>query len=63
MDCSPPGSSVLEIFRARILEWVNLCNHFSVGWASGISNFPMLHMMGHEVGCVCVGVYLEGGET
>ena len=22
MDCSPPGSSVHEIFRARILEWV-----------------------------------------
>jgi len=22
MDCSPPGSSVHEIFQARILEWV-----------------------------------------
>ena len=22
MDCSPPGSSVLEIIQARILEWV-----------------------------------------
>ena len=22
MDCSPPGSSVLKIFQARILEWV-----------------------------------------
>ena len=22
MDCSPPGSSVLEIFQARILEWI-----------------------------------------
>ena len=22
MDCSPPGSSVNEILRARILEWV-----------------------------------------
>ena len=22
MDCSPPGSSVLGIFQARILEWV-----------------------------------------
>jgi len=21
MDCSPPGSSVLEIFQARVLEW------------------------------------------
>ena len=23
MDCSPPGSSVLEIIQARILEWVD----------------------------------------
>ena len=22
MDCSPPGSSVHEIFQARVLEWV-----------------------------------------
>ena len=22
MDCSPPGSSVLGIFQARILEWI-----------------------------------------
>ena len=22
MDCSPPGSSVLGIFQARVLEWV-----------------------------------------
>ena len=22
MDCSPPGFSVLEIFQARMLEWV-----------------------------------------
>ena len=22
MDCSPPGSSVHEIFRARMMEWV-----------------------------------------
>ena len=21
MDCSPPGSSVLEIFQAKVLEW------------------------------------------
>ena len=24
MDCSPPGSSVHEIFQARILEWVSI---------------------------------------
>ena len=22
MDCSPPGSSVHEVFQARVLEWV-----------------------------------------
>ena len=22
MDCSPPGSSVLGIFQARVLEWI-----------------------------------------
>ena len=29
MDCSPPGSSVHEIFQARILEWVAIS--FSIG--------------------------------
>ena len=31
MDCSPPGSSVHEIFQARILEWVaiSFCRGFS----------------------------------
>ena len=29
MDCSPPGSSVHEIFQARILEWVAIS--FSTG--------------------------------
>ena len=28
MDCSPPGSSVLEIFQARVLEWAAIA--FSV---------------------------------
>ena len=29
MDCSPPGSSVHEIFKARVLEWVAIS--FSMG--------------------------------
>jgi len=29
MDCSPPGSSVLGILQARILEWVDI--HFARG--------------------------------
>ena len=32
MDCSPPGSSVHEIFQARILEWVAIS--FSKGSSS-----------------------------
>ena len=31
MDCSPPGSSVHEIFQARILEWV------AISFSSGSS--------------------------
>ena len=31
MDCSPPGSSVHEIFQARILEWVAVS--FSRGYS------------------------------
>ena len=30
MDCNPPGSSVHEIFQARILEWVAIS--FSNAW-------------------------------
>ena len=42
MDCSPPGSSVHEIFQARILEWV------AISFSQGIfpiqgSNPGLLH--------------------
>ena len=35
MDCSPPGSSINEIFQARVLEWgatgeKDLNRHFSI---------------------------------
>ena len=30
MDCSPPGSSIHEIFQTRVLEWVAIA--FSKGW-------------------------------
>ena len=26
MDCSPPGSSVLGILQARILDWLAMCS-------------------------------------
>ena len=32
MDCSPPGSSVLGIFQARILEWVAIAFSRGSSW-------------------------------
>ena len=34
MDCSPPGSSVHEIFQARVLEWVQTWKNYvpSICW-------------------------------
>ena len=32
MDCSPPGSSVREIFQARILEWLAISFSKEMGW-------------------------------
>ena len=38
MDCSPPGSSVLEILQARVLEWVAISssNSFTDAGAIGM---------------------------
>ena len=43
MDCSPPGSSVHEIFQVRILEWVAI--HFSRG-----SSWPRYHTWVSRIG-------------
>ena len=32
LDCSPPGSSVHEIFQARILEWVAISFYRGSSW-------------------------------
>ena len=32
MECSPPGSSVHDILRARILEWVAISNSMGSSW-------------------------------
>ena len=32
MDCSPPGSSVLGYFQARILEWVAMLSSSGSSW-------------------------------
>ena len=50
---------LLEIVHG--VDYLNLCNHFSIGWASRISNFPMFHLMGHEGVCVWVGGCVFGG--
>ena len=48
MDCSPPGSSVHEIFQARILQWIAL------SYSRGISpiqesNSCLLHLLYWQV--------------
>ena len=42
MDCSPPGSSVHEIFQARTLEWVVICLKlaFNLETSSEAEGFP-----------------------
>ena len=42
MDCSPPGSSVLGIFQARILEWVAILKGISPTQGQ---NLPLLHLL------------------
>ena len=55
MDCGPPGSSVREIFQARILEWVAIS--FSIGpYATTIAQ--LLDLVLPPVYCVIWGVNL-----
>ena len=43
MDCSPPGSSVLGILQARILEWIAM--HFFRGSSQpGIEPTPLISL-------------------
>ena len=43
INCSPPGSSVHEIFQARILEWVAISS--SRGSSQQGSNLCLLHLL------------------
>ena len=43
MDCSPPGSSVHEIFQARILEWVAISFSTDRTWVSCIGRWILYH--------------------
>ena len=42
MECSPPGSSVLEILQARILEWVDMSSSREIFPTQG-SKLGLLH--------------------
>ena len=44
MDCSPPSSSVHEIFQARILEWVAISSSREIFPTQG-SNLHLLHLL------------------
>ena len=41
MDCSPPGSSVYEIFQARILEWVATHSSRESSWPRNQTRISM----------------------
>ena len=41
MDCSPPGSSVHEIFQARILEWVAISSARGSSWPRDPAGSPV----------------------
>ena len=47
MDCNPPGSSVHEIFRARILEWVAIS--YSRGSSWPIDQNCLLHWQAYSL--------------
>ena len=48
-DCSPPGSSVHEIFQARILEWASMPSSRDSFPTQG-SNPCLLHLVPRQVG-------------
>ena len=46
MDCSPPGSSIHEIFQARVLEWGAIA--FSISCFSCVQFFATLWTVAHQ---------------
>ena len=44
MDCSPPGSSVLGILEARILEWIDMPSSRGIFPSQGL-NPRLLHLL------------------
>ena len=43
MDCSLPGSSIHEIFQARVLEWVAIA--FSVQYMLGTDKYGLISLI------------------
>ena len=40
MDCSPPGSSIHEIFQAGVLEWVAIDTKINLKWIKDLNVRP-----------------------
>ena len=49
MDCSPPGSSVHEIFQARILEWVAIFYSRGSSWPRGQTSASCVSWIGRRI--------------
>ena len=49
MDCSPPGSSVLGIFQARILESVAISFSMGSSWSSGRTHVSCMSSTGRQI--------------
>ena len=49
MDCSPPGSSVHEIFQARILQWVAISYSRGSSWPRDQTCIPCISCIGRQI--------------
>ena len=49
MDCSPPGSSVHEIFQARILEWVAISSSGGSSRPRDQTHISCISCMGRQI--------------
>ena len=49
MDCSPPGSSVHEIFQARILEWVSISSSRGPSRIRGWTHVSCVSCIGKQI--------------
>ena len=54
MECSPPGSSVLEIIQARTLEWVAISYSRGSSWHKNQRHISSTSYIGRQVLYLCV---------